>query len=98
MQSYAVYAEGNYLREISTVIGSEALSDRDRLYLAASDRFEQEFISQEEKDRRTVEETLGRAWNIFSMLPREDLKLIREEYIEKYLPKASKAPAGEAAT
>jgi V/A-type H+-transporting ATPase subunit B len=69
MQSYAVYAEGNYLREISTVIGSEALSDRDRLYLAASDRFEQEFISQEEKDRRTVEETLGRACNIFSMLP-----------------------------
>ncbi len=85
MQSYAVYAEGNYLREISTVIGSEALSDRDRLYLSASDRFEQEFISQSEKERRTVEETLGRAWNIFSMLPTEDLKLIQEEYIKKYL-------------
>ena len=88
MQSYAVYAEGNYLREISTVIGSEALSDRDRVYLSASDRFEEEFISQAENDRRTVEETLGLAWNIFSMLPREDLKLIQEEYIKKYLPEA----------
>lgn len=88
MQSYAVYAEGNYLREISTVIGSEALSDRDRMYLSASDRFEEEFISQTEGERRTVEETLERAWNIFSMLPKEDLKLIQEEYIKKYLPEA----------
>ena len=95
MQSYAVYAEGNYLREISTVIGSEALSDRDRMYLAASDRFEEEFISQKEKERRTVEETLGLAWNIFSMLPAEDLKLIQEEYIQKYLPKAPKGTMGD---
>jgi len=90
MQSYATYAEGNYLREISTVIGSEALSDRDRIYLDASDRFEQEFISQDEFYRRSVEETLETAWNIFSMLPVEDLKLIQEEYIKKYLPETSK--------
>jgi V/A-type H+-transporting ATPase subunit B len=87
MQSYAVYAEGNYLREISTVIGAEALSDRDRIYLKATDRLEQEYISQGEDERRTVEETLELAWKIFSMLPLEELKLIREEYIEKYLPK-----------
>ncbi len=91
MQSYAAYAEGNYLREISTVIGSEALSDRDKIYLDAADRFEQEFISQNEFTRRSVEETLGTAWNIFSMIPREDLKLIQEEYIKKYLPEAPKA-------
>jgi V/A-type H+-transporting ATPase subunit B len=87
MQSYAVYAEGNYLREISTVIGAEALSDRDRIYLKAADRLEQEYISQGENERRTVEETLELAWKIFSMLPLEELKLIREEYIKKYLPK-----------
>jgi V/A-type H+-transporting ATPase subunit B len=86
MQSYAVYAEGNYLREISTVIGAEALSERDRIYLKAADRLEQEYISQGEDERRTVEETLELAWKIFSLLPLEELKLIREEYIEKYLP------------
>jgi len=89
MQSYAMYAEGNYLREISTVIGSEALTDRDKLYLSAADRFEKEFISQDENSRRTVEETLGIAWNIFSMLPQEDLKLINEKYIKKYHPSVS---------
>jgi V/A-type H+-transporting ATPase subunit B len=87
MQSYAVYAEGNYLREISTVIGAEALSDRDRIYLRAADRLEQEYISQGEDERRTVEETLELTWRIFSMLPLEELKLIREEYLEKYLPR-----------
>jgi V/A-type H+-transporting ATPase subunit B len=86
MQSYAVYAEGNYLREISTVIGAEALSDRDRIYLKAADRLEQEYLSQGEDERRTVEETLELTWKIFSMLPLEELKLIREEYIKKYLP------------
>ncbi|OPL13035.1 MAG: ATP synthase subunit B [delta proteobacterium MLS_D] len=87
MQSYAMYAEGNYLREISTVIGSEALSDRDKTYLEVSDRFEQEFISQGESERRSVEETLEIAWNLFSVLPVEDLKLIQQQYIDRYLPK-----------
>ncbi len=88
MQSYAMYAEGNYLREISTVIGSEALSDRDKTYLEVSDRFEQEFISQGESERRSVEETLEIAWNLFSVLPVEDLKLIQQQYIDRYLPKS----------
>lgn len=86
MQSYAMYAEGNYLREITTVIGSEALTDRDRVYLEAADRFEREFISQDEHTRRSVEQTLEIAWDIFSMLPRGDLKLINERFIDKYLP------------
>jgi len=93
MQSYAAYAEGCYLREISTIIGTDALSDRDRIYQAGAERFEQQFISQGESERRTVEETLDIAWRLFSQLPREDLKLIREEFIEKYLPKVSEAPA-----
>lgn len=87
MQSYAMYAEGNDLREISTVIGSEALSDRDKTYLDVSTRFEQEFISQGENERRSVEDTLGIAWKLFSALPEEDLKLIQQEYIDRYLPK-----------
>ncbi|HON38361.1 MAG: V-type ATP synthase subunit B [Pseudomonadota bacterium] len=91
MQSYAMYAEGNYLREITTVIGSEALTDRDKVYLNAADRFEREFIAQDENSRRTVEETLSIAWDIFSMLPEEDLKLINEAYIKKYLPEPSRS-------
>ncbi len=87
MQSYAAYAEGCYLREISTIIGAEALGERDKIYLANADEFEHKFISQGELEKRGVENTLDIAWNLFSALPEEDLKLISEKFIKKYLPK-----------
>ena len=87
MQLYAAYAEGCNLREISTIIGAEALGERDRVYLNVADRFEREFISQGEETKRRVEETLDIGWALFSALPEEDLKLIGEELIKKYLPK-----------
>ena len=87
MQLYAAYAEGCNLREISTIIGAEALGERDRVYLNVADRFEKEFISQGEVTKRRVEDTLDIGWRLFSTLPEEDLKLISEELIKKYLPK-----------
>jgi V/A-type H+-transporting ATPase subunit B len=90
MQSYSAYAEGSYLREISTIIGAEALGERDKIYLTSADEFERKFISQGEWEKRTVENTLDIAWGLFSALPEEDLKLIKEEFIKKYLPKHQK--------
>ncbi len=89
MQLYAAYAEGCDLREISTIIGAEALGERDKIYLTAADSFEREFISQGEFEKRRVEDTLDMGWRLFSALPEEDLKLISEELIKKYLPKYS---------
>jgi len=89
MQLYAAYAEGCDLREISTIIGAEALGERDKTYLAAADDFERKFISQGEFEKRRVEDTLDIGWGLFSTLPEEDLKLISEELIKKYLPKYS---------
>jgi len=87
MQLYSAYSEGNSEREISTIIGTEALSDRDRTYLEIADRFEREFIAQEEYEKRSITDTLDIGWKLFSALPEEDLKLISEELIKKYLPK-----------
>jgi len=88
MQLYAAYSEGCDLREMSTIIGTEALGERDKIYLAAADRFEGEFISQGEFERRKVEDTLDIGWRLFSALPEEELKLISEELIKKYLHRA----------
>jgi len=87
MQLYSAYAEGVRLRELSIVVGVEALSLRDRKYLEFADRFEREFVNQGEYERRTIEETLDIGWNILSILPEEELKLIKLEYIKKYHPK-----------
>ena len=96
MQLYASYAEGCYLREISTIIGAEALGDRDRLYLSNADDIERKFISQGEQEKRKVEDTLDIGWNLFSVLPEEDLKLIKEDFIKKYHPKYCESAAGKA--
>jgi V/A-type H+-transporting ATPase subunit B len=90
MQSYAAYAEGCYLRAISTIVGVESLGERDKIYLTNADEFERKFISQGEWEKRIVENTLSIAWGLFSKLPEEDLKLIKEEFIKKYLPKYQK--------
>ena len=95
MQLYAAYAEGCYLREISTIIGAEALGERDRMYLANADEFERKFISQGEFEKRKVEDTLDIGWKLFSVLPEEDLKLISEEFIKKYLPRYSEVAESE---
>jgi len=63
------------------------LGERYKIYLTNADRFERKFIAQGEFEKRKVEETLDTGWGLFSALPEEDLKLIREELIKKYLPK-----------
>jgi V/A-type H+-transporting ATPase subunit B len=96
MQLYASYAEGIYLREISTIIGADALGDRDRLYLTNAEDVERQFIAQGEQEKRKIEDTLGVGWNLFSALPEEDLKLIKEDFIKKYHPKYAQGSAADA--
>ncbi len=87
MQLYSAYAEGVKLRELAVVVGTEALSPRDRRYLDFADRFEREFIGQGEYERRSIEETLDKGWDLLSILPEEELKHVRLEHIKKYHPR-----------
>jgi len=85
-QLYRAYADGQRLREIIAIVGTESLTERDKKYLEFADAFETKFINQGEYERRTIEETLDLAWDLFSILPEEELA-IREELIKKYHPK-----------
>ncbi len=87
MQLIAAYNEGQYLRELSAIVGIESLSERDRKYLNFADLFERRFINQGEFERRDIEQTLDIAWDILSTLPEEELKLISLDNIRKYHPK-----------
>ena len=93
MQLYAAYAEGVRLRELAVVVGTEALSPRDRRYLQFADKFEREFIGQGEYERRTIEETLDKGWELLAILPEEELKHVKLEHIKKYHPKYRKKQA-----
>ncbi|MEM0001355.1 MAG: V-type ATP synthase subunit B [Desulfurococcaceae archaeon] len=87
MQLISSYAEGVRLRELSVIVGTESLTPRDRRYLEFADKFEREFINQGEYERRTVEETLDKAWEILAVLPEDELKKVKPEQIRKYHPK-----------
>ena len=86
-QLFAAYARGKDARELSTILGESALSEVDRIYAKFAEEFERRYVSQGYQTDRSIEETLTVGWELLSMLPRTELKRIKEEYIEKYLPK-----------
>jgi V/A-type H+-transporting ATPase subunit B len=83
-QLYAAYAEGEDLRDLVNIVGREALSERDNIYLDFADRFEEEFVQQGFTTDRDVEETLDIGWELLSMFPEAELNRIDEELIEEY--------------
>ncbi|MDR7426894.1 MAG: V-type ATP synthase subunit B [Armatimonadota bacterium] len=82
-QLFASYANGVDLRRLVAIIGEEALTPRDRLYLQFADRFEREFLNQGQTER-SIEETLMLGWKLLSMFPKGELKRIKEDHVDKY--------------
>jgi V/A-type H+-transporting ATPase subunit B len=83
-QLYAGYATGRDLRSLAAVVGEEALSATDKIYLKFADVFEEKFIRQGSHEDRTIEQTLDLGWELMSMLPESELKRVKKEFIEKY--------------
>ncbi|KPJ69919.1 ATP synthase subunit B [candidate division WOR-1 bacterium DG_54_3] len=86
-QLFACYARGKEARELALILGEAALSDMDKIYLKFAEIFEEEFVSQDEFESRTIIETLDIGWKLLHTIPRAELKRIRPEYLEKYYPK-----------
>ncbi len=82
-QLYAYYAEGVDLRRLVAIVGEEALTDQDRMALKFADAFEQNYLDQKDENRE-LEQTLELGWKLISMMPRETIKRIKTEYIDKY--------------
>jgi V/A-type H+-transporting ATPase subunit B len=89
-QLYAAYARGKEVEELATILGEAALTDMDRLYLKFAEDFENEYISQGENENRSITHTLDLGWKLLTIFPREELKRIRTEYLDKYLVKFKK--------
>jgi len=88
-QLYAAYAQCVEMRSLAAIIGEEGLSSRDKDYLKFGEQFEQKFLKQNKNENRTIEQTLGIAWEILSILPEDELTRIHTEFLKKYFPKRS---------
>ena len=86
-QLFAAYATGKQAKELMTVLGEAALTDIDKLYAKFADAFENEYVSQGYDANRDIEETLAIGWKLLSILPRSELKRIKDEYLDEYYGK-----------
>ncbi len=83
-QLFAAYARGKDAKELMVILGEAALTDIDKLYAKFADAFEKEYVSQGYDADRDIEETLEIGWKLLSILPRSELKRIKDEYLDKY--------------
>ena len=86
-QLFAAYARGKDAKELMTILGEAALSDDDKQFAKFADAFEQRYVNQGNNTNRSIEDTLNLGWELLSLLPRTELKRIKPELIEKYMPK-----------
>ncbi|MDR1586337.1 MAG: V-type ATP synthase subunit B, partial [Treponema sp.] len=84
-QLFAAYSKVKQVRNLSSIIGEEELSDNDRRYLKFGEKFEQIFLCQGESENRDIGRTLDLGWRALAEIPREELLRVRQEFIDKYL-------------
>ena len=83
-QLFAAYSRGKEAKELAVILGDAALSDVDKLYAKFADEFETRYVSQGYYENRSVEETLDIGWELLRILPRSELRRIRDAYLDKY--------------
>ena len=84
-QLFASYAQGREARELAVVLGESSLDDADKAHLKFADAYEKNFINQGEYDDRTITDSLDLGWQLLSELPRESLKRVKADMIDKHL-------------
>lgn len=84
-QLTAAYARGVEVRELAVILGESSLSDTDKAYLKFADRFEKEFITQDEGDNRSIFDSLNIGWDLLKELPRSELKRVKPAQIDTYM-------------
>jgi len=86
-QLYSAYARSKDVASLASIIGEEELGPIDKSYLDFGRVFEEEFINQDFRESRAIEETLKRGWQILKALPKKELNRLTKEEIEEYYPK-----------
>jgi V/A-type H+-transporting ATPase subunit B len=84
-QLFAAYSKVKQVRNLSSIIGEEELSEADKQYLKFGEKFEQILLTQGEFENRSIDRTLDLGWKVLTEIPRDELLRIKPEMIEKYL-------------
>jgi len=96
-QLYACYAIGKDKQAMKAVVGEEALTDEDKIYLEFVEDFETKFLSQGYNESRNIFTSLDIAWKLLRKFPREALSKIPGDILDEYYPREkvqSEVPSG----
>lgn len=83
-QLFAAYSRGKDAKELMSILGEAALSETDKIYARFADHFEKRYVNQGYYTNRSIEDTLDIGWELLKDLPRQELKRIHDEYVDKY--------------
>lgn len=83
-QLFSSYSRVQEVRSLAQIIGEDDLSELDQKFMAFGKAFEDRFLTQDQDEKRTIEETLDIAWEILSILPKEELERLSPKMIDKY--------------
>ncbi|KAB0376247.1 hypothetical protein FD755_012890 [Muntiacus reevesi] len=86
-QLYACCAIGKDVQAMKAVVGEEALTSDDLLYLEFLQKFERNFIAQGPYENHTVYETLDIGWQLLRIFPKEMLNRIPQGTLSEFYPR-----------
>ena len=86
-QLFAAYARGKEAKELSAILGEAALTEVDLKFARFAEEFEKIYVSQGYTTNRSIVETLDLGWDLLRILPRNELKRIRDAYLEEFFDK-----------
>lgn len=87
-QLFSAYARGKEAKELSTILGEAALTEIDKKYAHFADEFEKKYVSQGFNTNRSISETLDIGWELLRLLPRNELKRIKDKFLDMYYDKS----------
>ena len=87
-QLFSAYARGKEAKELSTILGEATLTEIDKKYAHFADEFENKYVSQGFNTNRSINETLDIGWELLRLLPRNELKRIKDKFLDMYYDKS----------
>lgn len=87
-QLFSAYARGKEAKELSTILGEAALTEIDKKYAHFADEFEKKYVSQGFNTNRSINDTLNIGWELLRLLPRNELKRIKDKFLDMYYDKS----------
>jgi len=95
-QALSALSRARQVRELADLVGEDALSATDRMYVAFETMLHTQVVSQTVAENRSLADTLDRVWAALAVLPTRELTMLTREQIQAHLPRHVGGPSAGA--